>query len=243
MFQRKGLSIRFVLITLSCLLVGSAVWSEDLVIRVKVDASDGTKVEGSAPLGLLEVIKSSVSLPFLNKDEFNPLVDALIQDLESIKGRDLLRVEAEDKVRVWVDEVDDDHPEEINFVQFMVDPADDDEPTIQVCLPKGLFFLISNIGDQFMKLYGEQIFSAIQQHQPPFPIPPHFSHHGMKQDTDEEEVEHECAEEAEQEDVEVEHDDEDDDEDEDEEISDLENLKKEILKQLIEKLTRELEKD
>ncbi len=99
-----------------------------------------------------------------DKEQFNQLVDSLCADLESMKGKNLLEIKFDDKAAVIsVDEVDDDSPEEANFLNIDIQPKGD-EPAINISLPKGLFFLGAFIGNQFMETHGQELLNILKQH-------------------------------------------------------------------------------
>lgn len=142
----------------------------DMVLRVNVNASDGTKVEVSAPLSLLDVLKTNIPGPVpFSMDEMVPLVDELVQNLETMKGQDIVRVEGEDEIRVSVAEADS--PKDLNFLRVFVKPAGGGEPTIHFTVPKGLIILASHIGNKFVEAHGDEFFSHMG-HRPAPPKPP-----------------------------------------------------------------------
>lgn len=153
-----------------CGIMVSSVSAEDLLIRGKINVNDGTEINISAPICLLEVLKAPI--PFLKEEQNNQikmLVDGICSDIASMKGQDIVKVEGPDKVRFWVDAVDQNHPEEVNFVKVNVNPAKQDQPKVQVCIPKGVFFLASFIGNTFMQLQGNEILKHLNVPMPPMP--------------------------------------------------------------------------
>jgi hypothetical protein len=214
------------------LVLSGPVMAESL-IKAEVQAQDGTEINVSVPLSLLEILKTSFKGPIaISDEEICPLVDSLISDLESLQGQDLVRIENKDNVRVWVAELDGEHPEQANFIEVNVEPAGEDQPDIQVRLPKGLILLASCIGNKVMELQGQEIFNMIPK--PPVPPAPfegapswehEDDHHGDDNGDDEEE----------------EMDEDDEDEDEDEETPDPEAMKREMIERMIEELQESLE--
>lgn len=166
----------WVLSGLLCVLLCSGICmgtlADDLLLRAEVSASDGTEIQISVPLCLLELLKTSIPAPVpISKEELSPLIDALMSDLASMKGSDLVRVEDEDEVHIWIDDVKSNKPEEANFIKVDVHPGDDDEPVVHVCIPKGLIILASHIGNKVLEAHSQELFSQFGK-LPPIPAPP-----------------------------------------------------------------------
>ncbi len=147
--------------------------AQESVIRAEINPPDGTKINFSAPLSLLQTLKSSIPGQLVqDKGAVEQAVDELIGEFDSIRGKDLVRVEGPIHARIWVDEANGDNPEDLNFIQVRVKPGDGNQPEVQIRIPKGMIFLISCITDQFLAKYGDEIFSAIRQNLPHHPQPP-----------------------------------------------------------------------
>lgn len=237
----QGLCVLFVL----TLVASGASAAEKLLIRVEVDAPDGTHIVASAPLCLLETLKTTVIGPMkVDKEEITPIIDSLVSDFESLRGQDIIRVDAEAKIRVWVDEVDDDHPEEANFIQANVKPGGEDQPEIQIRIPKGLVFLASFVSNQFMETYGEQLFQQFQHMEhmkhmhhmntmmvpPAPPVPPHPGEHQWQ--SDEPGQDQDKAQDSKKDENDEDGNDDEDSDDEEQETPNIEQILKEILEVL-----------
>lgn len=165
------------LLMLLCGFAATGVVAQESVIRAEINPPDGTKINFSAPLSLLQTLKTSIPGQLVqDRGEIERAVDELISEFDSIRGKDLVRVEGPVHVRIWVDEANGDNPEDLNFIQVRVQPAGGNQPEVQIRIPKGMIFLISCITDQFFAKYGDEIFSAIRQniphpHQPPMSWP------------------------------------------------------------------------
>jgi len=167
--RKKMIRSRFIILS-GCLVISllgfttTSALAQESIIRAEINPHDGTRISLSAPLSLLETLKMSVPGQLVqDKEEIIRMVDELIGEFDSIRGKDLVRVEGPDKVRIWVDEANGDNPEDLNFIQVKVQPAGGNQPAVQIRIPKGLFFLISCITDQFFAKYGDEIFAAIRQ--------------------------------------------------------------------------------
>jgi len=152
---------------IGCLLVvvlSVSAYAGDLLIRGEVEIPDGPEIRFSVPLQILDALKTSgLSAMMKDREQFNQLVDSLGSDLESMKGKNLLEFKFDDNAAVIsVDEVDDDSPEEANFLKIDIQPKGDD-PAINISLPKGLFFLGAFIGNQFMEMHGHEFFDILKQ--------------------------------------------------------------------------------
>ncbi|MFB3785504.1 MAG: hypothetical protein ACE15F_03955 [bacterium] len=151
----------------------TGVMAQESVIRAEINPPDGTKINFSAPLSLLQTLKTSIPGQLVqDRGEIEGAVDELISEFDSIRGKDLVRVEGPVQARIWVDEANGDDPEDLNFIQVRVQPAGGNQPDIQIRIPKGMIFLVSCITDQFFAKYGDEIFSAIRQNIPHQPQPP-----------------------------------------------------------------------
>lgn len=147
-------------------LVASGAFAGDLLVRGKVAAPDGTAINFSVPVQLLEAVKTSgISALVQDKDKFNEIVDSLMGDLESIKGKNLVEISmGKMGARVSVEEAAEDRPEEANFIKVDVKPAERDQPEVHFSLPKGIFFLGAFIGNQLMETYGKDLIELAKQH-------------------------------------------------------------------------------
>ncbi len=162
----------FCLAILSISMLTGAAYADDLLIRAEINSGDGSQVKISAPLCLLELLKTSIPRPVgIDREEISPLVDSFIEDFETMKGQDLVRVEGKENVHVWVDEIES--PEDANFIKIDVDEGDD-APEVHLRIPKGLLFLVSHIGNKFVEMHGEHMFPMMKRHMPhpPAPCPP-----------------------------------------------------------------------
>ncbi|MBN2328652.1 MAG: hypothetical protein JXR73_16035 [Candidatus Omnitrophica bacterium] len=200
---------------LSCLVVvslTSGAFAGDLLIRGAAAIPDGTEIEFSIPVQVIEALKTSgLSAIVKDKDRFNELVDGLIGDLCSLEGESLLEVEMDGcNVQISVDEVDDDNPVEANFVQFDIDPAGENQPDIEFRIPKGCFFMAAFLGNQFMESHGKEIMDMVQKQimmnamppappkpaappeKPDYKKPPREKERKEMKDDDEDDDEEEC---------------------------------------------------
>lgn len=159
---------------LALLVLSTNVMASNLIIRGEVDMPDGPKINFTVPVDVLEAIKTSgLSALVNNKEKLNGIVDSLIGDLASVNGKSLVNINMDKHgVSVIVDEVDEDQPEEANFIQLNVSSTEDDVPDINLRIPKGVVYLAAFIGNQFMEKHGEELMDIIKQkiemhHKPP----------------------------------------------------------------------------
>ena len=69
----------------------SSAFADARIIRGDINIDDGPKISFSAPVGLLQALKTSgISAMVENKEELCRLIDSLIGELESIKDNHLL---------------------------------------------------------------------------------------------------------------------------------------------------------
>ncbi|MDX9753301.1 MAG: hypothetical protein RBU29_05030 [bacterium] len=162
-----------VMIAMVCGFVGMPASAEELMIRGEINPADGTQIRISAPVSLLETLKSPMPAPFkVDQEKLCALVDGMLGDIASMKGQNLALVEGKDMVRFWVDGVDEGNPAEANFIKVSVQPAEEGQPKIEVCIPKGLFLLASFLGNVIMEQQGEQFFKMMGHSMPPLPPVP-----------------------------------------------------------------------
>ncbi len=155
-------------------------YADEPLIRGEVEINHGPNIHFSIPICLLEAVKTSgLSAMIEDKEELCNRIDALVEDLVSMKDKELLILNVNDEVeaRIWVDEADDD-PTEANFVMVDIDPANEHEPEVRLRLPKGIFFLGAFIGNQLMETHGKEFMELvrkqiIKEHFPSIPEPPH----------------------------------------------------------------------
>jgi hypothetical protein len=141
------------------------IFAETIIIRGEISIADGREICFSAPVGILEALKTSgISALVENKDEFCRLIDALGGELESAKDNDLLIFKAknEAEAHVWLEEADGDEPMRDNFV-FVDIEAGENEPEVSLRLPQGIFFLSSFIGNQLAEIHGEEVLETMRQ--------------------------------------------------------------------------------
>ena len=155
-------------IIMGCLaltILASGAFAGDLLIRGQVDIPGEIEIEFTIPLDVIDALKTSGLSAMVNdKDQLNELVDSLFKDIASMKGHNLVEIDMDGHgVVIAVDEVDDDNPEEANFIQLQIDPAGDDAPEINLCIPKGIVFLGAFIGNQFIEKHGEEFMDMIKQ--------------------------------------------------------------------------------
>ncbi len=150
---------------LALVVVATGAFAGDLLLRGEVDIPNQVQIEFSIPLDVLDAIKTSgLSAMVDDKGKLNQLVDSLIGDLASMKGHNLLEINMDGHgIAIAVDEVDKDNPEEANFIQLNIDPTGDNEPEINLCIPKGILFLGAFIGNQFVEKHGEEFMDMIKQ--------------------------------------------------------------------------------
>ncbi len=236
---------------LAILFVSTGVFAQDMLIRGNINAPDGTNIKFSVPVQVLEAIKTSgISAMMQDKEQFDQIVNFLIDDIRSMVGKNLVEIKFGDKaITVGVEEVNGDHPEEANFLNVDIKPAGE-QPEIHFSFPKGIIFLGAFIGNQFMEQHGEEFFDLIKQHimmncMSPMPMPMHSCSEECKEaccakeQSDSEDVEEEDDDsndsDEEQAAVEEEHESEEKHEDMKKEI-DPEQLKKQILEAILEAL-------
>ncbi len=156
-------------IIIGCLTVAvltTSAFAGDLLIRGEVDIPNEVEVEFSIPLDVIEAIKTSgLSAMVDDKGQLNDLVDSLMGDIASMKGRNLVEIDMGDQggIAIAVDEADKDNPEEANFIQLDIAPAGDNQPEINLRIPKGILFLGAFIGNQFVEKHGEEFIEMIKQ--------------------------------------------------------------------------------
>lgn len=149
---------------LALLILSTNAIAGNLIIRGEVHVPDGTKISFTVPLDVLEAIKTSGLSAMVNdKETLNGLVDSLIGDIASINGKNLVDINVDKHgVTVKVDEVDEDQPEEANFIHLNISPAGDNAPDIELRIPKGIVYLAAFIGNQFMEKHGEELVELIK---------------------------------------------------------------------------------
>ena len=146
--------------------------ADTIIVRGDINIDDGPKISFSAPVGLLQALKTSgISALVENKEELCRLIDSLMGELESIKDNHLLilKVKNEVEAHVWVEEANRDEPMRANFVFVDIAPGKH-EPEVSLRLPQGIFFLGSFIGNQFVERHSKEVlemFGGINV----FPIP------------------------------------------------------------------------
>ena len=143
----------------------SSAFADARIIRGEINIDDGPKISFSAPVGLLQALKTSgISAVVENKEELCRLIDSLIGELESIKDNHLLVLRAKNEVEahVWVEEVSRDEPMRANFVFVDVTPSRH-EPEVSLRLPQGIFFLGSFIGNQFVEEHRKDILETFKK--------------------------------------------------------------------------------
>jgi hypothetical protein len=144
--------------------VGNA-FADAKIIRGDINIDDGPKISFSAPVGLLQALKTSgISAMVENKEELCRLIDSLIGELESIEDNHLLVLRAKNEVEahIWVEEVNRDEPMRANFVFVDVAPGKH-EPEVSLRLPQSIFFLGSFIGNQFVEEHRKDILETFKQ--------------------------------------------------------------------------------
>jgi len=154
-----------ILVCFAVLTLASSAFAGDLLLRGEVKVPDGTEIGFSVPVQVLEAIKTSgISALMEDKDQFCGLVDSLIGDIDSMKGKNLLEINmGKHGARISVDEANDDNPEEANFIKVDVKPAGENQPEVHFSLPKGIFFLGAFIGNQFMEQNGKELLDMLKQ--------------------------------------------------------------------------------
>lgn len=141
----------------------AAAMAGGFAIHVNVDMPDGGKVEASIPSGLLEILKepSPEPIPF-TREELEPLVDRILMELESIKGGELVLIDFPGgRISAKVEEVGDDRPELLNFLQVRIDPSEEGRPKIQLAIPTGAFFLLNHIATRVIEEIGPELLGEL----------------------------------------------------------------------------------
>jgi hypothetical protein len=157
----------------SCLVIATLIFSffigdafaDAMIVRGDINIDDGPKISFSAPVGLLQALKTSgISAMVENKEEFRSLIDSLIGELESMRENHLLVLRAKNEVEahVWVEEVNRDEPMRANFVFVDVAPGKH-ELEVSLRLPQGIFLLGSFIGNQFVEEHRKDILETFKQ--------------------------------------------------------------------------------
>ena len=139
--------------------------ADTIIVRGDINIDDGPKISFSAPIGLLQALKTSgISAMVENKEELCHLIDSLIGELESIKGNHLLMLKAKNEVEahVWVEEANRDESMRANFVFVDIAPGKH-EPEVSLRLPQGIFLLGSFIGNQFVEEHRKEILDTFRQ--------------------------------------------------------------------------------
>ena len=140
-------------------------FADAMIVRGDINIDDGPKISFSAPVGLLQALKTSgISAMVENKEELHRLIDSLMSELESMKENHLLVLKAENEVEahVWVEEANRDEPMRTNFVFVDVAPGNH-EPEVSLRLPQGIFFLGSFIGNQFVEEHRKEVLDMFRQ--------------------------------------------------------------------------------
>ena len=145
-------------------LIGDA-FANTMIVRGDINIDDGPKISFSAPVALLQALKTSgISAMVENKEELCRLIDSLMGELESMKENHLLILRAKNEVEahVWVEEANSDEPMRANFVFVDIAPGKH-EPEVSLRLPQGVFFLCSFIGNQFVEEHRKEILQMFRQ--------------------------------------------------------------------------------
>ena len=140
-------------------------FADAMIVRGDINIDDGPKISFSAPVGLLQALKTSgISAMVENKEELRRLIDSLMSELESMKENHLLVLKAENEVEahVWVEEANRDEPMRTNFVFVDIAPGNH-EPEVSLRLPQGIFFLGSFIGNQFVEEHRKEVLDMFRQ--------------------------------------------------------------------------------
>ena len=157
----------------SCLAIATLIFSffvgdafaNAMIVRGDINIDDGPKISFSAPVGLLQALKTSgISAMVENKEELYRLIDSLMGELESMKENHLLVLRAKNEVEahVWVEEANRDEPMRANFIFVDIAPGNH-EPEVSLRLPQGIFFLGSFIGNQFVEKRGKEVLEMFRQ--------------------------------------------------------------------------------
>jgi hypothetical protein len=164
--KRKTMKASWLVVTtlIFSVFIGNA-FANTTIIRGDINIDDGPKISFSAPVGLLQALKTSgISAMVENKEELCRLIDSLRDELASIKGNHLLIIKAKNEVEahIWMEETNEDEPMRANFVFVDIDPGKH-EPEVSLRLPKGIFFLGSFIGNQLVEAHGKEALEMIRQ--------------------------------------------------------------------------------
>ena len=148
--------ITTVLIFTCCIITGlttinstsAALDAETTLLRVQVEENHGEKIDISVPLGLLDVLYKVMPKEIhqaCKKLELTP--QAIIKELSTLEGEDLVRITGEDKVRVWFEPISEENRKQLNFITVHVkeDKDDDKGQDIHVKVPKGLVKLAARV--------------------------------------------------------------------------------------------------
>ncbi len=156
------LSLLLVMGLFSSFVVSAEPNTEDYFLRVEVNEQHGQAVEISAPISLLDTLYSVMPKEIKELCKELKLKPAdIVRELESMAGKDLVRVSGEDHIRVWMEPSTPENKKDLEFFKVHVKEGREKGHEIDVCLPKGLIRLaghvISSLGlvDQFVELPDE----------------------------------------------------------------------------------------
>jgi hypothetical protein len=125
---------------------------DNSLLRVEVKSHEGEHVSVSVPVSILDTVYEVFPeelKTFCEDIEITP--KAIIQALEELEGEDLLNIEGNDNVRVWLEPVTNDTRKELGFLKVNITKVegDESETVVNLKIPRGLIQLIGIAADQF----------------------------------------------------------------------------------------------
>lgn len=122
--------------------VAAAPTSDEYLLRVEVKGPHSEQVSVSAPLSLIgslfQVLPKEIKQIC---DDATLTPETLINELSTMEGQDLVRIEGTEQVRVWLEAVTSDTQKDLGFIKVNVI---DKVNKVNVCVPRGLVQLAVN---------------------------------------------------------------------------------------------------
>ncbi len=136
----------------------AAARGEEYLVRIHVEQAGHETVDVSVPASIFSTIFKTMPREVLEAlEDIDMSPERLIAELTKTKGNDLVQVKGkEENVTIRVEPVSEINREEADFIKVHVEDGGEDGHIVNVCIPKGLVELASEI---VVKLgLAEQIF-------------------------------------------------------------------------------------
>lgn len=119
---------------------------DQYLFSVHVKAQHGETVDISFPPSLLNTVYTVMPRKIqrlCNEMDLTP--EIILAELETLDGDDLVRIEGQDEVRIWLEPVDEENRRDLGFVHVRVDEGRDDGNVVNVRVPQGLARIAGNV--------------------------------------------------------------------------------------------------